>query len=88
MWGQDNIQKQLHSVKRNDNIFGQIVNTLAKRGYCRTTQQCRAKIKALKTKYKAITNRLRESGEGRESDEDDVPADIFSAFLATGAQNT
>ena len=65
-WSQDNIQKQLHDVKRNDNVFAQIINALAKRGYCRTTQQCHTKIKALKKKYKTITNRLRKSGEGRE----------------------
>ena len=38
-WSQDSIQKQLHGAKRNDNVFAQIVNTLAKRGYHRTAQQ-------------------------------------------------
>ena len=75
-WSQDSIQKQLHGTKRNDNVFAQIVNTLAKRGYHRTAQQCRAKIKSLKKRYKEIADRLRKSGEGRESDADDVPADF------------
>ena len=75
-WSQDSIQKQLHGAKRNDNVFTQIVDTLAKCGYQRTSQQCRAKIKALKKKYKEIADRLRKSGEGRESDVDEVPADF------------
>ena len=75
-WSQDSIQKQLHGTKRNDNVFAQIVNTLAKRGYHRTVQQCRAKIKYLKKRYKEIADRLRKSGEGRESDADDVPANF------------
>ena len=43
-------------------------------------QQCRVKIKALKNNYK-IADRLQKSGEGRESDEDEVPADF--PFLTT-----
>ena len=58
LWSQDSIQKQLHGAKRNDNAFAEIVDTLAKCGYQRTVQQCRAKIKALKKKYKEIAYRL------------------------------
>ena len=75
-WSHDNFQKQLHGAKWNDNVFGQIMNTLAKRGYHRTAQQCCAKIKSLKRRYKEIADRLRKSGEGRESDADNVPADF------------
>ena len=38
-WSRDSILKQLHGAKRNDNVFAQIVNTLAKRGYHTTAQQ-------------------------------------------------
>ena len=75
-WRHDNFQKQLHGAKQNDNVFAQVMNTLAKRGYHRTAQQCCAKIKSLKKRYKEITDRLRKSGEGRESDADNVPADF------------
>ena len=74
-WSQDSIQKQLHSAKRNDNVFAQIVSTLAKHGYYKTAQQCHAK-KGSKKKYKAIADRLRKSREGRESDKDDISADF------------
>ena len=46
-WSRDSILKQLHGAKQNDNVFAQIVNTLAKRGYHTTAQQCRAKTKTL-----------------------------------------
>ena len=59
------MQKQLHGAKQNDNVFVQIMNTLAKRGYHRTAQQCRAKIKTLKKRYKEIADRLRKTSEGR-----------------------
>ena len=75
-WSQVSIQKQLHGAKRNDNAFAEIVDTLAKCGYQRTAQQCRAKIKDLKKKYKEIAYRLSKSGEGRKSDVDEVPADF------------
>ena len=44
-------------------------------------QQCRAKIKALKKRYREIVDKLRKSGTGRESDGDDnFP--FFSDFHA------
>ena len=75
-WSQDSIQKQLHGTRQNDNAFVEIVDTLAKCGYQRTAQQCRAKIKALKTKYKKIAYMPRKSGEGRKSNVDEVPAEF------------
>ena len=70
-WSQDHIQKQLRAAVRNDAVFGKIAEVLAKREYYRTIQQCRAKIKALKKRYREIVDKLRKSGTGRESDEDD-----------------
>ena len=74
-WSQDSIQKQLHGTKRNDNAFAQIVGSLAKCGW-RMAQQCCAKIKDLKKKYKEIAGRLKKSDEGRESYVNEVPADF------------
>ena len=65
-------------------MFAQIMNTLANRGYHRTAQQCCAIIKSLKKRYKEFADRLRKSGEGRESDADNVPADF--PFLRTSMQ--
>ena len=45
-WSQDHIQKQLRAAVQNNAVFRKIAKVLAKQGYYRTMQQCRAKIKA------------------------------------------
>ena len=57
IWGQDRIQRQLSGALRNDSVFGRIVEELRHRGFHRTVPQCRAKLKALKKKYKEIVDR-------------------------------
>ena len=57
-WSQDHIQKQLRAAVRNDGVFEKIAEVLAKRGYYQTIQQCRAKIKALKKRYREIVDKL------------------------------
>ena len=77
LWSEDSIQRQLQGAARNDAIFRRIAQDLAKSGFERTVAQIQAKIKALKKKYKAITDRIRRSGAGHESDkEEDMPADF------------
>ena len=77
LWSEDSIQRQLQGATRNDAIFRRIAQDLAKSGFERTVAQIRAKIKALKKKYKAIADRMRRSGAGHESDEEeDMPADF------------
>ena len=77
IWSQDTIQRQLKGAFRNVNVFAQVVEELRKSGYHRTVQQCRIKIKSLKTKYKAVVDRARRSGAGNESDEEeDLPSDF------------
>ena len=77
IWSEDRIQRELKKSVRNDLAFAQISRELAERGYVRTVEQCRAKVKSLKAKYKQIADRLRRSGTGRESDEEsEVPSDF------------
>ena len=78
IWSEDRIQRELKKSVRNDLAFAQISRELAERGYVRTVEQCRAKVKSLKAKYKQIADRLRRSGTGRESDEEsEVPSDFL-----------
>ena len=57
--------------------FKKIAQDSAKSMFKCTVAQIRAKIKALKKKYKAIADRKRRSGTGHESDEEeDMPADF------------
>ena len=69
IWSEDRIQRELKKSVRNDLAFGQISRELAERGYVRTVEQCRTKVKSLKAKYKQIADRLRRSGTGREINE-------------------
>ena len=47
-------------------------------GYILITEQCRAKVKSLQTKYKQIVDQLRRSGTGCEPDEEsEVPSDFL-----------
>ena len=61
-------------------MYSRIVAELAKRRYKRTVTQCRAKIKALKMRYKQMVDRLRRSGAGRESDEESDESSEFPYF--------
>ena len=78
IWSEDRIQWELKKSVWNDLAFAQISRELAERGYIRTVEQCRAKVKSLKGKYKQIADRLRRSGTGCESDEESkVPSDFL-----------
>ena len=59
-WGQDTIQRQLSGAVRNDAGSVQTVEELGRQGFWRTVQQCQAKLKALRKKYKEI------NGQGKE----------------------
>ena len=77
LWSEEGLQRELKKSVRNDFAYARISRELVERSYIRTAEQCRAKVKSLKTKYKQIVDRLRRSGTGRESDEEsEVPSDF------------
>ena len=59
IWSTDRIQWELKKSAQNDLAFAQISRELAECGYIRTVEQCRAKVKLLRVKYKQIADRLR-----------------------------
>ena len=87
IWSEGSIQSKLKDAKRNEDIYVKIAADLKSRGFTRTADQCRSKIKALKKKYKSVADQMRRSGAGRESDEEaDQPVDfpyfeIFDAVM-------
>ena len=85
IWGDSVIQRQLKDSTRNVVVFRSIAAALEAKGYTRTYQQCREKLKALKKKYKEQTDRLRASGVGVDSDDDLDDVDIYfnTAFTCT-----
>lgn len=53
-------------TSRNDLAYSRIVTEQAQYKYKRTVDQCRAKIKTSKTKYKQIADKLSRNSTGRE----------------------
>ena len=65
IWSEDNIQAQLEGCKRNHEVYSKISCDLSLAGYSRTYEQCREKIKKLKAEYKKISDKRKETGQGR-----------------------
>ena len=58
VWSQENVQSELDGVSRNRTIFERISNELRDKGYEKTWQQCRTKIKNLTQKYRKVRKTL------------------------------
>ena len=65
IWSEDNIQAQLEGCKRNREVYTKISRELSIAGYNRTFGQCREKLKKLKAEYKKISDKRKETGQGR-----------------------
>ena len=65
IWSEDNIQAQLKECKRNHEVYTKILRDLSVAGYNRMYEQCREKLKKLKTEYKKISDKRKETGQGR-----------------------
>ncbi|XP_050801882.1 zinc finger and SCAN domain-containing protein 29-like [Gopherus flavomarginatus] len=51
VWGEEAVQAQLRSRRRNYDTYGQILQSLMRRGHERDELQCRVKIKELRSAY-------------------------------------
>ncbi|EMP40933.1 Zinc finger and SCAN domain-containing protein 29 [Chelonia mydas] len=51
VWGEESVQAELRSSRRNADICAKIAQDMVDRGYIRDTQQCRVKIKELRQAY-------------------------------------
>ena len=65
IWGESNVQEELDGAVRNQAIYQRIAKQLHEQGFERDWKQCRAKIKNLKTKYRAVKDHNGETGQGR-----------------------
>ena len=63
VWGQETIQEQLQSCKRNQSIFVAVAREMREGGYDRTYQQCRGKIKKLKGGHRKAKDKEGKTGE-------------------------
>ena len=65
IWSEDNIQAQLEGCKRDREVYSKISRELSLAGYNRTYEQCGEKLKKLKAEYKKISDKRKETGQGR-----------------------
>ena len=65
IWSEDNIQAQLEGCKRNREVDSKRSRELSLAGYNCTYEQCREKLKKLKAEYKKISDKRKETGQGR-----------------------
>ncbi|KAM9327520.1 uncharacterized protein KZ484_018999 isoform 2-T2 [Pholidichthys leucotaenia] len=62
IWSDTDIQHQLEKNHKNSEVFGKIRDYLVARGYHRTIEQCRDKVKKLRFFYNRVRHSLRKSG--------------------------
>ncbi|EMP41841.1 hypothetical protein UY3_00876 [Chelonia mydas] len=62
VWGDESVLSELHSKRRNANIFAKISKGMMDRGYNRDTQQCRVKVKELRQAYQKTKDANGRSG--------------------------
>ncbi|XP_073714703.1 LOW QUALITY PROTEIN: uncharacterized protein [Misgurnus anguillicaudatus] len=63
IWGSDQIQEKLKCCVKRKPVFQQIANGMAEKGYSRTDEQCRTRIKRLKASYRQCLDSPRNEGE-------------------------
>ncbi|XP_065904002.1 uncharacterized protein [Dysidea avara] len=65
IWSEENIQAQLEGCKRNRQVYTKISHELSAAGYNRTYEQSREKLKKLKAEHRKISDKRKQTGEGR-----------------------
>ncbi|XP_034062466.1 trihelix transcription factor GT-3a-like [Gymnodraco acuticeps] len=63
----DKIQRELDGTTRNLKVFQEVSALLSERGFSRTFQQCREKLKKLKSEYRAVKDHNCRSGSDRKN---------------------
>ena len=58
VWGQESVQNELDGVARNRTIYERISRELMAKGFEKTWQQCRTKVKNLTQKYRKVSKVL------------------------------
>ena len=65
VWSDDVIQGELEGTHRNQHVYKKMSAELEKRGYHRSWEKCREKVKKLKQEYKKIVDNNNETGKKR-----------------------
>ncbi|TRY58896.1 hypothetical protein DNTS_003106 [Danionella cerebrum] len=63
IWGSNGFQERLKGCVKRKPVFQQIALVMAEKGYCRTDEQCRSRIKRLKAGYRQCSENHRNEDE-------------------------
>lgn len=66
VWADENIKTQLENTHKNAEIYRMFSEHLRRRGFKRTADQCRVKVKKLRQQYLKIRDSLRKTGSSTE----------------------
>lgn len=64
---EDRIQKELDGATRNEKVFQEVAQLMAAQGFHRSFQQCRDKLKKLKSDYRQVKDHNSRSGVNRKT---------------------
>ena len=67
VWAEGDIQKEFDGTVRNKEIYKKLATDLQEQGYDRDWEQCKSKIKNLKTEYRTAKDNNNETGKGRKT---------------------
>ena len=67
IWSDKKVQEELEGSTRNKEIYKKISKEMGDNGYSRDWEQCKAKIKNLKTEYRAANDNNGKTGRGRKT---------------------
>ena len=70
IWKDDHINHLLKTTHKNTHVFRMFSNRMAQLGFKRSTDQCRTKVKALRTHFNKIKDKVRQSGSAGDEKEE------------------
>uniref|UniRef100_A0A8C4NC15 Myb/SANT-like DNA-binding domain-containing protein n=1 Tax=Eptatretus burgeri TaxID=7764 RepID=A0A8C4NC15_EPTBU len=78
LWTDESVQQQLRTFRRNELVYCNLSDELAKIGIQKTAQQCREKLKRMKQEYRRIKSHNMQNGADFKTSE---YYDVFDAML-------
>ena len=67
LWADRNVQEQIQGSVRNNHIYKKMSKDMKEKRFSRDAEQCKAKIKNLKTEYRQVKDNNNKTGRGRKT---------------------
>ena len=67
IWSDESVQQKLNKVSKKKPIYDAIAKKLNEKGYTKTGEQCKTKIKNLLARYRKVKDNNRTSGSGADT---------------------